>query len=224
MHGATSAIYMQVNEVSLYNDHLITNEYRFFTHKNSFICFSGQVNHTLTMCESCNYYLRSYNHTKEKELDLYVMKKLFLLISGGLFFCMSVSGQVNTDSLSLVSEISQDQLKLGKLKNQLEQQENNNKNASEKAQSAANQNSTAADKLSDNPNNKNLARKAKNRAVDARKDSRRARNESKMLDKMNRDILYLENRIAANQVKLNKHIKVGTYRMANDSIPFDKSF
>jgi hypothetical protein len=152
------------------------------------------------------------------------MKKLILLISGGLFFCMSISGQVNTDSLSIVSDISRDQLKLGKLKNQLEQQENNNLMASEKAQSSANQNSTAADKLKDNPDSKKLARKANNSAGDARKDSRSARKESKMLDKLNRDIVYLENRIAANKIKLNKHIKVGTYRTANDSIPFDKSF
>lgn len=152
------------------------------------------------------------------------MKKLLLLLTGGLFFCMSISGQVNIDSLSLVAEISRDQLKLGKLKNLLEQQENNNLIASEKAQRSANQNSTAADNLNDNPDSKKLARKAKNRAGDAKKDSRSARKESKMLNRLNGDILSLENRIAANQVKLNKHTNVETYRMANDTIPFDKSF
>ena len=47
------------------------------------------------------------------------MQKVLLLTSIGLLFlCVSVSAQkVNTDSLSLVSRISADQLKLGTLQN-----------------------------------------------------------------------------------------------------------
>src|SRR5687767_5195238 len=104
------------------------------------------------MCESCNSFLKSCNDKAPEKAHLYNMKKLSLLISGGLLFCMSISGQVNTDSLSLVAEISKDQLKLGKLQNQLEQHVNSKQNAAEKAQNSADVNSTAADKLSDDPN------------------------------------------------------------------------
>ena len=148
------------------------------------------------------------------------MKKLLFLTSGGLlFFCMSVSGQVNTDSLSLVSAISKDQLQLGKLQNQLEEKTNNKHDASEKAQNAADKNSTAADKLSENPNSKKLARKAKKEARAAKKDSRNARIESGNLDQLNKDIRELEKRIANNQVKLDKYIKNGTtQRTASDTL------
>jgi hypothetical protein len=123
---------------------------------------------------------------------------------------MSVAAQkVNTDSLSLVSKISADQLKLGKLQNQLEQKTKNQQNASEQAQKSANENSNAADNLRDKPENRKLARKANNKAGDARSDSRYARRESDRLDNLNKDIQDLKNRIADNQVKLNKHLQNG---------------
>ena len=139
------------------------------------------------------------------------MQKVLLLTSIGLlFFCMSVSAQkINTDSLSLVSKISGDQLKLGKLQNQLEQKTKNQQDASDQAQKSANENSSAANKLSDHPENKKLARRANNRASDAKSDSRNARRESNSLDKLNRDIQDLKNRIADNQIKLNKYIQDG---------------
>ena len=149
------------------------------------------------------------------------MQKVLLLTSIGLLFlCMSISAQnVNTDSLSLVSKISADQLKLGKLQNQIEQKTQNQQDASEQAQKSANENSNAADKLSDNPENRKLARKANNKASDAKSDSRNARKESSSLDKLNNDIQDLKNRIANNQVKLNKHIQNGSaYRATTDTI------
>ena len=151
------------------------------------------------------------------------MKKLLLLISTGLFVYISTSAQVNTDSLSLVSEISRDQLKLGKLQNQLEQHVNNKQNASDKVQSSANKNSTAAYQLSNNPDSKKLARKAKNTAKDAKKDSRNARNESESLEQLNRDIENLKNKIAKNQIKLDKHLnRPATYRISTDTIPYNQ--
>ena len=138
------------------------------------------------------------------------MKKLLLLIPCGLLFLsLSTSGQINKDSLSLVSDIYRDQLKLGKLLSQLEQQTNKKQGASEKAQTSADNNSSAADNLSDNPDSKKLARKAKNKANDAKKDSRNARTQSNNLDKLNKDIEHLKTRIENNQAKLNKQINVG---------------
>jgi hypothetical protein len=136
------------------------------------------------------------------------MQKVLLTSIGLLFLCLSVSAQnINTDSLSLVSKISADQLKLGKLQNQLEQKTKSQVDASEQAQKSANENSTAADRLSDNPENRKLARKANNKAGSARSDSRNARRKSNSLDNLNKDIQDLKNKIADNQVKLNKHIQ-----------------
>jgi len=133
------------------------------------------------------------------------MQKLFLLISCGLLlFCIPLSGQLKKDSLSLVSEIYRNQLKLGKLLGQLEQKTNKKQDASEKAQNSSNKDSTAADKLSDNPDNKKLARKAKNTANDARKDSLNAVIESENLDKLHSDIQSLKHKIENNQARLNK--------------------
>ncbi|HUR31272.1 MAG TPA: hypothetical protein VMZ69_07550 [Saprospiraceae bacterium] len=148
------------------------------------------------------------------------MQKVLLLTSIGLlFFCMSSFAQkVNTDSLSLISKISADQLKLGKLQNQLEQKTKNKQDASEQAQKSANENSTAADKLRDNSENKKLARKANNKASDARSDSRNARIQSERLETLNKDIQDLKNRIADNQAQLNKYIRNGSaYRPTPDT-------
>ena len=147
------------------------------------------------------------------------MQKVLLLTSIGLLlFGMSVSAQkVNTDSLSLVSKISADQLKLGKLQNQLEQKTKNKQAASEQAQKSANENSNAANKLNNHPENKKLARKANNKAGDARSDSRNARRESNRLDKLNKDIQNTKNRIADNQVKLNKYIQNGSADRTTDT-------
>lgn len=149
------------------------------------------------------------------------MQKVLLLTSIGLLFlCMSVTAQkINTDSLSLVSKISADQLKLGKLQNQLEQKTKNQQDASEQAQQSAKENSTAADKLNENPENKKLARKASNKASDAKSDSRNARKEANTLDKLKKDIQDLQKRIANNQAKLNMHIQNGSaYGATTDTI------
>ena len=144
------------------------------------------------------------------------MQKVLLLTSIGLlFFCISTFAQkVNTDSLSLVSKISTDQLRLGKLQNQLEQKTKNKEDASELAQKSANENLAAADKLRDNSDNKKLARKANNKAGNAKSDSRHARRESNRLDELNKDIQEVKNRIANNQVKLNKYIQNGNANSA----------
>ncbi|THU40310.1 hypothetical protein FAM09_10610 [Niastella caeni] len=139
------------------------------------------------------------------------MQKVWLLIPIGLLcFYMSISAQnVNTDSLSLVTKISEDQLKLEKLQSQLERKTKNKQEAAAEAQRSANKNSKAADKLSANPDSKKLARKANKKASEARRDARDARKESDRLDKLHKDIQGLKNKIAENQVKLNKYVQQG---------------
>jgi hypothetical protein len=137
------------------------------------------------------------------------MQKVLLLTSiGFLFIRMSVSAQnVNADSLSLVSKINADKLKLEKLQDQLTQRTKRNQDASAEAQRSANQNSRAADKLSDNPRNKRLARRANRKASDAKRDARNARKASDRLDDLQKNIQDLKERIAENQTKLNKYIQ-----------------
>lgn len=148
------------------------------------------------------------------------MKKAIFLVSASvLFFCAntfaqqstadSVYPKANTDSLSLVKKISDYQLKLGELQNEVEQKTKNMQDASAKAQQSADDNAAAANKLSDNPDSKKLARRANNSAGDAKSDAKTSRKETKRLDKLNRQINDLKKKIAHEQTKLNKHIIAG---------------
>ena len=135
-------------------------------------------------------------------------KTLFLFFAFTLFICTVVFAQtpkVNTDSLALVAKISEDQLKLGKLQNEVDQKTKNKQDASDKAQRSANDNAEAANKLTDNPDDKKLARKADHKAGDARSDARNARKESSRLERLNKDIFDLKNKIADEQARLNKY-------------------
>src|ERR1044072_1545470 len=142
-----------------------------------------------------------------------MQKLLLLLLSsyGMLFFCMPLSGQVNKDSLSLVSKIYRDQFELGRLLGKLEQRTNKKVDAFGKAQNSDIKNAAAADKLSDNPDSKKLARIAQHKASDARKDSRNARTASSNLDELHNEIQFLKNRIENNKGKLNKYRKGGSF-------------
>jgi hypothetical protein len=140
-----------------------------------------------------------------------MQKALFLTLIGWLFFCLPVAGQpINSDSLSLVSKINADRLKLDKLQNQLQQKAKNKQATAAQAQRSANKNSTAADKLRENPRNKKLARKANRKAGDAKRDARNARKAADRLDELNKDIQDLKERIANNQSKLNKYVQKGS--------------
>lgn len=134
------------------------------------------------------------------------MKKIMtLVVLGTTLFCTGVFAQkVNTDSLTLVSKISVNQVKLGKLQNEIEQKTTNKENAGDKAQASADENADAAKKLSDNPDDKRLARKANNKAGNAKTDARSARKEARRLVRLNNDIADLKNDIAKDQDKLNK--------------------
>ena len=132
------------------------------------------------------------------------MKKVFYLIPAGvLFLCASVLGQkANIDSLELVAQISQDQLKLGKLQNMVDDRTRSKQAAAVDAQNSASDNVRAAEKLNDNPNNKKLASDANSKAGDAKSDAGKARKESRRLDDLNKNIMELRNKIAIAQARL----------------------
>jgi hypothetical protein len=133
------------------------------------------------------------------------MKKVFYLVPAGmLFFCASVvAQQVNIDSLSLIAQISQDQLELGKLQNMVYQKTMNQEGAALKSQNSANDNADAAQRLSNDPDNKKLANDASNKAGDAKSDARNSRKQTGKLDDLNKEILNLKLKIAGEQSKLN---------------------
>jgi hypothetical protein len=130
-------------------------------------------------------------------------KALYLLSVGLLFFCVSVTAQkVNIDSLTLIAQISQDQLELGKLQNMVYQKTANKEGAAIKSQSSANDNAEAAEKLSNDPDNKQLANDAKNKAGDAKSDAKNSRKQSGKLDDVNQKIMDLKTKINGEQYKL----------------------
>ena len=121
---------------------------------------------------------------------------------------MTASAQKsNTDSLKLVVKISEDQLKLGKLENQVGGKTKVKNEAADQAQVSADANTNAAERLSNDPQDKKLAKKADRKAGDAKSDARRARKDTERLDDLNHNIEALESRIAKEQEKLNRYIR-----------------
>lgn len=138
------------------------------------------------------------------------MKKAFYLLPAGMLFIgISVSAQkANVDSLELVSQISKDQLKLGKLQNMVEQKTKNKDGAAIDAQNSASANAKAAEKLNDDPDNKKLASDANNKAGDAKSDAGKSRKETERLDDLNKNITSLKSKIAVEQAKLSAYYPV----------------
>ncbi|HEY4107528.1 hypothetical protein [Puia sp.] len=141
------------------------------------------------------------------------MKKILLIIPIGFLACTSVFGQrqhVNTDSLSLISQISANQLKLAKLENTVNQVTREKQDATTTAQMSANSSSAAASNLTNAPADKKLSQDASNQAGDARSDAKKQRQKSAKLDKLNKDINDLKAIISDEQTKLNSYTGVNT--------------
>ena len=116
---------------------------------------------------------------------------------------LTVTAQkINTDSLSLVSKISEYQLKRAKLQNTVDQTMKDKADAATTVQNSANQNNEDANRLSNDPQNKSLAKKADHSAEDARRDSKRARNANKKLQDLYKEIAKLDDKITSEQRKL----------------------
>lgn len=134
-----------------------------------------------------------------------VMKKVIYLVPiAVLFLCTSARAQqVNIDSLTLIAQIAQDQLDLGKLQNMVHQKTANKNGAAFNAQTSADDNAAAAQRLSEDPTNKKLASNASDKAGDAKSDARKSRRQSGKLDDLNKEIVNLKLKIAGEQSKLN---------------------
>ena len=112
--------------------------------------------------------------------------------------------QINTDALSLITKISNDQQKLAKLQDKLDQMTRDKQDAAVQAQKSADDNSTAAYRLSNAPQNKKLASQADNKAGEAKSDAKKARQTSDKLTCLNKDIAYIQKKIADGQGKLSQ--------------------
>jgi uncharacterized coiled-coil protein SlyX len=138
-----------------------------------------------------------------------MFKKCGLTAIAAVFTLLSVSAQaINTDSLSLVAKISEDQLKLAKLQNTVQEVTRAKADYAVAAQQSADKNRTAAGRLSDDATDKSGANKAYDAASDAKSDAKKARKASDKLKNLNKDIADLQDKIAKNQQKLNVYLPV----------------
>jgi hypothetical protein len=148
------------------------------------------------------------------------MQKISLITAGLVAFSLAVTAQkINTDSLSLVSRISQNQLKRAKLQNTVKQTTWNKQDDSLKVQNAANKNSEDAMRLANDPQNKQLAKKADNAASDARQDAKDARHSDRKLQNLNKQIAGLTNKIASDQIRLNSYTNTAVPVIVPMAIP-----
>src|ERR1700749_3504051 len=99
------------------------------------------------------------------------LKGLLLKSSFVIFLFCGIHGAsaqpANRDSLKLANRISADKEKLAKWKGDLPDAEKAKKETADKAQESADDNRKAANKLSNDPQNKKLARRADRDASDA---------------------------------------------------------
>ncbi len=131
------------------------------------------------------------------------MKRILMLGIGIIMFAGYGHAQkTNTDSLKLVARLSEEQLKLGKMQNEVIERTKDKQDAAAKAQASADENQKVANELSTNAQDKSLARKASRKASAAPKDARRARIAADKLDDLNKDIEKQKEKIAKYQTQL----------------------
>jgi hypothetical protein len=141
------------------------------------------------------------------------MKKYLISLSIPLFslWHLAVAQASNKDSISLVNKITHDKEKLSKLEAQVPDLVKQKEETAAKAQESADANRKAANKLSNDPQDKRLARRADNMAGDARSDAKKARGAESSLNKTNREISNLKERIEKEQEKLRKFSQVDAH-------------
>ena len=139
------------------------------------------------------------------------MQKLSLITAGLVAFSLAASAQkINTDSLSIVSKISEYQFKMAKLQNTVQQTTWNKQDAAVKVQNASDKSSQDANRLDNDPQNKQLAKASDNAASDARADSKAARKANKKLDDLNKEISVLNGKITDQQTRLSVYTGTAT--------------
>jgi hypothetical protein len=126
-----------------------------------------------------------------------------------LLFMLSASSQivVNKDSLSLVRKLTADKEKLLKYQSQVADRTREKEETAAKAQQSADENRQAAIKLTNDPQDRKLARVADNAASSARSDAKKARKAADRFDDLNKDIRDLTDKIEKEQIKLDGYVR-----------------
>jgi chromosome segregation ATPase len=142
------------------------------------------------------------------------MNTVNFLISCVIVLLVTVTGlgQVSPDSISslkqrkqslqLKSKINEQKLQLAKLENNIDKKRREMESTAAEAQKAADENAEAATRLSNNPQDKKMARRTEKAADYAKKSARRARIAADNLANLLKDIESLKSKIADEEAKL----------------------
>ncbi len=104
--------------------------------------------------------------------------------------------------IKLQAKISEDSVKLVKFQSMVSPFEKEKSQTADNAQQSADDNKKAAERLSNAPQDKRLARNAHNAATDAKRDARKARVAADKVDDLDSDIRKLTNQLAKERDKL----------------------
>ena len=136
-----------------------------------------------------------------------ILQKLFFI--GSVFSALSSSAQNDQNEkqiIKLQAKVSEDSSKLVKFNSLIPDYEKQKKQTAEQAQQSADDNKKAAEKLSNDPQDRKLARKADNSASDARSDAKKARVAADKLDDLNKDIKKFTKQLEKERDKLDKYL------------------
>jgi len=142
------------------------------------------------------------------------MKKFFIIsvMSIALASFSAHAQEVSKDSIKVLKQEKEDletskrlndnKLKLAALENTVKQKNEDVSSSARDAQTAASNNQESAQKLNDDSQDKKLAKKARKDAKKAEKAGQTGRNAVNDLDELQKDILDLKKKIAADEAKL----------------------
>jgi chromosome segregation ATPase len=106
------------------------------------------------------------------------------------------------DVLVLQKEVNDQKLKLASLENSVREKQLAMENAKADAQKSADENQRIATELSNKPDDKKLARKARRTAKKIQRDASKMRSTAESLDGLQKDIDTLRQKIADNEQKI----------------------
>jgi chromosome segregation ATPase len=142
------------------------------------------------------------------------MKHIKFLLTGAIvwFLSLTTTAQVSGDSLhslkqqkqslELSTKINDLKMKLAKLENTLDKKTREMESTTTAARQAADDNATAAVKLSSDAQDKKLARQAESTADNAKKSAKRARVAADNLADLKREIETLKSKITEDEARL----------------------
>lgn len=141
------------------------------------------------------------------------MKNIWVMATLGVLMSMQLSAQVvskdsigslknQKEAIQISKDLNERKIKLAKLENELKDKSELVDKTAQKAQESADDNGTAAERLTNDAQDKKKANKANNAAGDAQRDSKKARKASNSLENLIEDIESLKSAIADDEKKL----------------------